>query len=209
MTGEKKSVDEAIDLQAIESHAVGEMTPSAELRRDLRPHQVFMFSIACAIGTGLVIGSGTALSRGGPASMLIAYLLIGAVVFFVMTALGEMASFAPMKKGFGGYATRMVDPAFGYSGPSKNVVLFIPLLISSFQVCNRLELLLQVCHCDSHQLDCRGPCGQVLGAGFECCHLDHGLRFHRHCYQRKSTPRSPSASKDHQPDLISIFSSCT
>lgn len=116
MAKEKKqdAIDEAIDLQTVESHAVGEMAASAELRRDLRPHQVFIFSIACAIGTGLVIGSGTALSRGGPASMLIAYLLIGAVVFFVMTALGEMASFAPMKKGFGGYATRMVDPAFGY-----------------------------------------------------------------------------------------------
>jgi amino acid transporter len=132
MNAEKKPIDEAIDLQAIESHAIGEMTtPSAELRRDLRPHQVFMFSIACAIGTGLVIGSGTALSRGGPASMLIAYLLIGAVVFFVMTALGEMASFAPMKKGFGGYATRMVDPAFGYSdsNTSENFVICVSLLI--------------------------------------------------------------------------------
>lgn len=114
MADDKKPADD-YDIEMVASHGVGEMNTSAELRRDLKPHQVFMFSIACAIGTGLVIGSGTALSRGGPASMLIAYLLIGAVVFFVMTALGEMASFAPMKKGFGGYATRMVDPAFGYS----------------------------------------------------------------------------------------------
>ncbi|KAM6509728.1 hypothetical protein FALCPG4_017376 [Fusarium falciforme] len=74
-----------------------------------------MFSIACAIGTGLVIGSGSALSRGGPGSLLIAYILIGITVFFVMTALGEMATFLPMNKGFGGYATRMVDPAFGFA----------------------------------------------------------------------------------------------
>jgi yeast amino acid transporter len=83
------------------------------LRRELKPRQVFMFSIACAIGTGLIIGSGTSLARGGPGSMLIAYLMIGATVFFVMTSLGEMAAFLPMNKGFGGYATRMVDPAFG------------------------------------------------------------------------------------------------
>lgn len=108
-----KKMDEEHDIKGVESNIVGEINSPAELRRDLRPHQVFMFSIACAIGTGLVIGSGTALSRGGPASMLIAYLLVGAVVFFVMTALGEMASYVPMKKGFGGYATRMVDPAFG------------------------------------------------------------------------------------------------
>ncbi|CAH0046286.1 unnamed protein product [Clonostachys solani] len=94
---------------------VGEVLPQNELRRDFKPRQVFMFSIACAIGTGLVIGSGTALSRGGPASLLISYLVIGTVVFFVMTALGEMAAFLPMNKGFGGYATRIVDPAFGFA----------------------------------------------------------------------------------------------
>ncbi|KAK7579505.1 hypothetical protein V3481_015301 [Fusarium oxysporum f. sp. vasinfectum] len=103
------------DLRAVESQTQGESTQTNELKRDFKPHQVFMFSIACAIGTGLVIGTGTALSRGGPGSLLIAYLLIGCTVFFVMTALGEMATFLPMNKGFGGYATRMVDPAFGFA----------------------------------------------------------------------------------------------
>ncbi|VUC38209.1 unnamed protein product [Clonostachys rosea] len=86
-----------------------------ELKRDFKPHQVFMFSIACAIGTGLVISTGTSLVRGGPGSTLIAYLLIGAAVFFVMTALGEMAAFLPMNKGFSGYASRMIDPALGFA----------------------------------------------------------------------------------------------
>ncbi|KAF5011803.1 hypothetical protein FDECE_2093 [Fusarium decemcellulare] len=102
-------------ISAVESQTQGETVQSNELRRDFKPRQVFMFSIACAIGTGLVIGTGSALSRGGPGSLLIAYLLIGLTVFFVMTALGEMATFLPMNKGFGGYATRMVDPAFGFA----------------------------------------------------------------------------------------------
>lgn len=93
---------------------VPEQDADNELRREFKPRQVFMFSIACAIGTGLVIGSGSALSRGGPGSLLTAYLMIGAAVFFVMTGLGEMAAYLPMSKGFGGYATRLVDPAFGY-----------------------------------------------------------------------------------------------
>ncbi|KAJ4327416.1 hypothetical protein N0V84_002188 [Fusarium piperis] len=111
-TPDKEKLEE---LGAVESHNQGESVQSNELRRDFKPHQVFMFSIACAIGTGLVIGSGSALSRGGPGSLLIAYILIGITVFFVMTALGEMATFLPMNKGFGGYATRMVDPAFGFA----------------------------------------------------------------------------------------------
>lgn len=101
------------DLFTMESRTQGELIQPNELRREFKPRQVFMFSIACAIGTGLIIGTGGALSKGGPGSLLIAYLLIGLTVFFVMTALGEMATFLPMNKGFGGYATRMVDPAFG------------------------------------------------------------------------------------------------
>jgi amino acid transporter len=83
------------------------------LKRGLKPRHVGMFSIAGAIGTGLLISSGTALSRGGPGSMLIAYSFVGLLVLNIMSALGEMAVFMPMDKGFGGYASRLVDPAFG------------------------------------------------------------------------------------------------
>ncbi|KAJ4187018.1 hypothetical protein NW759_016910 [Fusarium solani] len=103
------------DLKREFSAQPGETVEENELKREFKPRQVFMFSIACAIGTGLVIGSGTALARGGPASLLIGYVLIGTAVFFVMTALGEMAAFLPMNKGFGGYASRLVDPAFGFA----------------------------------------------------------------------------------------------
>ncbi|KAL5588162.1 hypothetical protein FOVSG1_013298 [Fusarium oxysporum f. sp. vasinfectum] len=103
------------DLEHTLSNNMGEVIDQNQLKREFKPRQVFMFSIACAIGTGLIIGSGTALSRGGPGSILIGYLLIGATVFFIMTGLGEMAAFLPMNKGFGGYASRMVDPAFGFA----------------------------------------------------------------------------------------------
>lgn len=32
-----------------------------------------------------------------------------------MLALGEMSAYLPHKKGFPGYATRFVDPAFGFA----------------------------------------------------------------------------------------------
>lgn len=46
--------------------------------------------------------------------MLIAYSFVGLLVLNIMSALGEMAVFMPMDQGFGGYASRLVDPAFGY-----------------------------------------------------------------------------------------------
>ncbi|KAK8164667.1 amino acid permease/ SLC12A domain-containing protein [Phyllosticta citrichinensis] len=85
------------------------------LHRDFKSRHVSMIAVAGAIGTGLIIGSGTGLVRGGPASLFIAYSIIGAAVYFLMTALGEMATMLPMDKGFSGYATRFVDPALGYA----------------------------------------------------------------------------------------------
>lgn len=74
-------------------------------------------AIAGAIGTGLILGSGTALKNGGPGSLLIGYLLMGFIVYIVMVALGEMGAWLPSKRSFSGYASRFVDPAFGYASP--------------------------------------------------------------------------------------------
>ncbi|RFU30139.1 hypothetical protein B7463_g6216, partial [Scytalidium lignicola] len=104
------------ELISQESNVQGEMDildSHRQLQRDFKPRQVNMLVIAGAIGTGLIIGSGTGLARGGPASLFIAYIVTGAVIYFVMTALGEMASLLPMDRGFDGYAARFVDPAFG------------------------------------------------------------------------------------------------
>jgi amino acid transporter len=84
-----------------------------ELKRGFKNRHVNMFAIAGSIGTGLIIGSGEALASGGPGSILIAYIVMGMCVYTVMTAFAEMAIFAPMNKGFSGYATRFVDPAMG------------------------------------------------------------------------------------------------
>lgn len=86
-------------------------------------------AIAGAIGTGLIIGSGSALKNGGPGSMLIGYILMGFVVYIVMVALGEMGTWLPHKKSFSGYAGRFVDPAYGYVARDETRPL---LLILSF-----------------------------------------------------------------------------
>ncbi|KAM0414659.1 hypothetical protein ACHAPT_013503 [Fusarium lateritium] len=86
-----------------------------DLKRGFKMRHVNMFAIAGSIGTGLIIGSGQALASGGPGSILIAYCILDTCVYTVMTAFAEMAIFAPMNKGFSGYATRFVDPALGFA----------------------------------------------------------------------------------------------
>ena len=66
-------------------------------------------------GTGLFIGSGQALATGGPASLLISFILIGAVLFCTVQALGEMAVSFPVAGSFSAFATRFIDPAWGFA----------------------------------------------------------------------------------------------
>jgi len=66
-------------------------------------------------GTGLFVGSGKALSTGGPASLLIAFALIGGMLFCTVHALGELAVLFPVAGSFSAYSTRFLDPAWGFA----------------------------------------------------------------------------------------------
>ncbi|QPG75832.1 hypothetical protein FOA43_003194 [Brettanomyces nanus] len=85
------------------------------LHKDLKPRHITMIAIGGALGTGLLIGTTSALATAGPAGVLIAYSIVGAVVYFVMCALGEMASFIPLPEGFSGYSKRYCDDALGFA----------------------------------------------------------------------------------------------
>ena len=66
-------------------------------------------------GTGLFVGSGKALSTGGPASLLIAFSLIGLMLYCTVHALGELAVIFPVAGSFSSYSTRFIDPAWGFA----------------------------------------------------------------------------------------------
>jgi hypothetical protein len=56
----------------------------------------FRIAIGGTIGTGLFLGTGKSLAEGGPASMLICYTLVGAIVYVTLLLLGEMATQYPV-----------------------------------------------------------------------------------------------------------------
>ncbi|KAL8917194.1 MAG: hypothetical protein Q9208_008096 [Pyrenodesmia sp. 3 TL-2023] len=85
------------------------------LARKLSARQVQMIAIGGTIGTGLFLGTGKSLATGGPASMLIAYAIVGFIVFITMLSLGEMAAFVPIAGSFCTFAGRFVDDAFGFA----------------------------------------------------------------------------------------------
>ncbi|KAI9033709.1 amino acid permease/ SLC12A domain-containing protein [Phycomyces nitens] len=74
-----------------------------------------MISLGGTIGTGLFLASGASIASAGPGGALIAYALIGIMVFFMMECLGEMATFLPISGSFNNYAGRFIDPALGFA----------------------------------------------------------------------------------------------
>ncbi|PVF99049.1 putative DIP5-glutamate and aspartate permease [Serendipita vermifera] len=73
-----------------------------------------MITLGATFGTGLLVGSGTALYEGGPLGILIAFAFVGFICYCMMTSLCEMATFLPHKKGFVGFASRYIHPAVGF-----------------------------------------------------------------------------------------------
>jgi lysine-specific permease len=88
---------------------------SKEMQRSLKPRHMVMISIGGAIGTGLFVATGSSLSTAGPGGAVVAYAVIGIMVYFLMTSLGEMATHLPVAGSFETYATRYVDSALGFA----------------------------------------------------------------------------------------------
>ncbi|MDR3242340.1 MAG: amino acid permease [Clostridiales Family XIII bacterium] len=85
------------------------------LKRALKVRHVNMIAIGGAIGTGLFVAVGGSLHEAGPGGAMLAYGVIGIMVFFLMTSLGEMSTYMPVTGSFQTYATKFVDPALGFA----------------------------------------------------------------------------------------------
>ncbi|KAK5729853.1 histidine permease [Elasticomyces elasticus] len=90
-------------------------TANTPLQRSLKGRHLQMIAIGGSIGTGLFVGSGQALAYGGPASVVIAFILIGIMLYCTVHALGEMAVLFPVAGSFSAYSTRFLDPAWGFA----------------------------------------------------------------------------------------------
>jgi len=83
------------------------------LAHALTSRQVQFIALGGAVGAGLFLGSGVAISRAGPA-LLIAYTVAGTVIFLMARALGELALFMPVAGAFGTHARELIGPRAGF-----------------------------------------------------------------------------------------------
>ncbi|STY30090.1 amino acid (lysine) permease [Legionella wadsworthii] len=85
------------------------------LQRQLNARILGMITLGGSIGTGIFLASGSALSLAGPGGTLLAYFIMGIMVYFLMTGLGEMAAFMPTTGSFYVYASHFFDKSLGYA----------------------------------------------------------------------------------------------
>jgi len=85
------------------------------LKQGLEQRHLSMLGIAGSIGTGLFLGLGIAVQKGGPLGSLLGYAVIGLIVCAVQFALGEVAAVLPVTGSFVRHAEFLVDPAWGFA----------------------------------------------------------------------------------------------
>lgn len=85
------------------------------LKRELKGRHMQMIAIGGSIGAGLFVGSGSALNSGGPASLVIDFIIIGFMLLLTVNALGELATLYPVAGAFYNYSIRFIDPGWGFA----------------------------------------------------------------------------------------------
>ena len=94
---------------------MSETGQTQQLKRKLSARHLNMIAIGGSIGTGLFLASGATIANAGPGGALLAYGLIGIMIYFLMTSLGELATHNPTAGAFFTYGTKYVEGGFGFA----------------------------------------------------------------------------------------------
>jgi amino acid permease len=84
-------------------------------RQDLKERHVNMLAFSSALGVGLFLGGGRIIFMAGPGLAVIAYLLVGTVMWSTMASLGEMTAVFPVKGPLFEFPRRFLDQSIGFA----------------------------------------------------------------------------------------------
>lgn len=103
-------------------------TAQSSLQSSISPLAQSLIALGGCVGSGLLIVSGQALASGGPAGILISWALVSTFLYCVMQALAELSSTFPVSGSFAVYATRFIDPSFGFAAGWNYAMFWVIVL---------------------------------------------------------------------------------
>ncbi|TFK42315.1 general amino acid permease AGP2 [Crucibulum laeve] len=86
-----------------------------QTHRKLKNRHIQLIGIGGTIGTLLFVQIGSALTKGGPASLFLAFAVWCTFILAMNNCLAEMVTWMPISSPFARYADRFVDPALGFA----------------------------------------------------------------------------------------------
>jgi amino acid transporter len=90
--------------------------PKESIKRGLKSRHAQMIALGGTIGTGFFVGSGATLARGGPAFILVYYIIMTILIMFIITAITEVAAHIPIAGGTMSYfGFRYVSSSLGFA----------------------------------------------------------------------------------------------
>lgn len=103
-------------------------TAKTSLKSSIGPLAQSLIALGGCVGSGLLIVSGQALANGGPAGILIAWAIVSLFLYCVMQALAELSATFPVSGSFAVYATRFIDPSFGFAAGWNYAMFWVIVL---------------------------------------------------------------------------------
>lgn len=122
----KKPIEDKLELSDLQR--INIQTAKSPLKRKLQNRHLQMIAIASSIGSGLLIGTGSALQTGGPAALLIAWSLTGSAILCTIQAMAELVVTFPISGSFNVFASRFIDPSIGFAVAWNYFFQFLVLL---------------------------------------------------------------------------------
>ncbi|EXJ77813.1 AAT family amino acid transporter, partial [Capronia epimyces CBS 606.96] len=85
------------------------------VKRKLKSRHIQFIALGGTIGTSLFLGIGSSLTKAGPLSLLLGFIITGLAIYGMMLSLGEMATWLPIPGAIPQFCTRFVDDALGFA----------------------------------------------------------------------------------------------
>lgn len=121
----------SVGLKRLSSTEVIPIDAQAQPKK-ISTRQFVGMAVGSSIGAGLFVASGIALQKGGPASLVLGFLLLGPFVWHTMCALAELSATFPAGGSFYDYALRFISRSWGFAMGWDYVINW--LLVMPFEI---------------------------------------------------------------------------